>query len=185
MMSMRIRLGCLLLAVLGLGAMVGVSAPWRASADEAPSGPKPDVPANANTPAGRSPDQVLASLNRAMAWYRQARIVMRSVEGTGVFGHADEQTALRLLGRAFDVARAEAALLVRDSATTSGAGGRRAEEQKKIEAAVRQDEREIERLRARLRAEPEKRSTLERQLAAAQNRLDLDRARLEFFTQFR
>jgi hypothetical protein len=171
-----------------LGAMIETIAPPRSGAQEAQTAPESPAESNASAaiavPA-RSPDQVLASLNRAMAWYRQARIVMRSVEGSGVFGHADEQTALRLLGRAFDVARAEAALLARDSATASGAGGRRAEEQKKIEAAVRQDEREIERLRARLRAEPEKRSTLERQLAAAQNRLDLDRARLEFFTQFR
>jgi hypothetical protein len=81
----------------------------------------------------------MASLNRALSWYRQARIVMRSVEGSGVFGQADQQTALRLLGRAFDVARAEAALVRRDSAEKSGAGSRRAEEQKKLEATVRQE----------------------------------------------
>jgi Mechanosensitive ion channel len=185
MMSMRIRLGRLLLAVLVLGAMVGVSAPWRASADEAPSGPKPDAPASPNAPAGRSPDEVLASLNRAMTWYRQARIVMRSVDGSGVFGHADEQTALRLVGRAFDVARAEAALLGRDKVVASGGTDRRAEQLKKLEAAVRQDEKDLERLRARIRDEPEKRSALAREVIAAQNKLELDRARLEFFGQLR
>ena len=185
MMSMRIRLGCLLLAVLVLGAMVGVSAPWRASADEAPSGPKPNAPANPSAPAARSPDEVLASLNRAMAWYRQARIVMRSVDGSGVFGHADEQTALRLVGRAFDVARAEAALLGRDKVVASGGTDRRAEQLKKLEAAVRQDEKDLERLRARIRDEPEKRSALAREVTAAQNKLELDRARLEFFGQLR
>src|SRR5881628_2603307 len=184
MMSRRRPLGRLLPVLVLLAGVLAADAPQRASADEAPSPKRAEQP-NPSAPPARSPDQVLASLNRAMTWYRQARIVMRSVEGSGVFGPADEQTALRLLGRAFDVAHAEAALLGRDSATASGAGGRRAEEQKKIEAAVRQDERDVERLQARLRDEPDKRSTLERQLAAAQNRLDLERARLEFFAQVR
>jgi hypothetical protein len=110
---------------------------------------------------------------------------MRSVDGSGVFGHADEQTALRLVGRAFDVAHAEAALLSRDSTTASNPVGPRAEEQKKLEAAVRAGEQDVQRLRARVRAEPEKRAALEREATAAQNRLELDRARLEFFGQMR
>ncbi|MGH7305146.1 MAG: hypothetical protein ACRELZ_17825 [Candidatus Rokuibacteriota bacterium] len=175
----------LFLGLLVLGAMAGTVAPPRAGADEAPPGPKPAVQPSPDAPAARSPAEVLASLNRAMTWYRQARIVMRSVEGSGVFGHADEQTALRLVGRAFDVARAEAALLDRDHVVTSGAAGRRVEEQKKLEAAVRQGEKDVERLRARVRAEPERRSVLEREAAAAQNTLELDRARLEFFGQIR
>jgi len=188
MVFIRIRPCRLVVALLVLGAIIGAIAPPRSGAQEAQTAPKSPAESNASAASAapaRSADQLMASLNRAMTWYRQARIVMRSVEGSGVFGHADEQTALRLLGRAFDVAHAEAALLGRDTATASGAGGRRAEEQKKIEAAVRQDERDVERLRARLRDEPEKRSTLERQLAAAQNRLDLERARLEFFAQVR
>jgi len=177
MVSIRVRPCRLVVALLVLGAIIGVISPPRSSAQEAQTAPKSPAESSASATSAapaRSADQVMASLNRAMTWYRQARIVMRAVEGSGVFGPADEQTALRLLGRAFDVAHAEAALLGRDSATASGAGGRRAEEQKKIEAAVRQDERDVERLRARLRDEPEKRSTLERQLAAAQNRLDLE-----------
>jgi hypothetical protein len=120
-----------------------------------------------------------------MTWYRQARIVMRSVDGSGVFGHADEQTALRLVGRAFDVAHAEAALLAKNSAQASGASGQRAEEQKKLEASIRKGEQDVAQLRARIRAEPERRSILEREAAAAQNTLELDRARLEFLGQLR
>ena len=183
--SMRRPPGRLLLALFVLGAMLGVSGPPRARADEAKPDAKSAPEAKPNAPGARSPDQVLASLNRAMTWYRQARIVMRSVDGSGVFGHADEQTALRLVGRAFDVARAEAALLGRDKVVASGATGRRAEQQKTLEAAVRQGEKDVERLRARIRAEPEKRSALERQAAAVQNKLELDRARLEFFGQLR
>ena len=161
----------------------------RAGAQQPPAAPSaaqtPAAKPDAAAAPARSADQVMASLNRALGWYRQARIVMRSVDGSGVFGHADEQTAVRLLGRAFDVARGEAALLAHDAAPASGAAARRAEQHKKVETAIRQDEREVERLRARLKAEPEKRSAIDRQLAAAQNQLDLDRARLEFFTQLR
>ena len=185
MVAMQRSLGRLLVTLLVFGATVGATAPPRASGDEAQPGAKPAAQPTASAASARTPEQVLASLNRAMTWYRQARIVMRSVDGSGVFGHADEQTALRLVGRAFDVARAEAALLGRDSAAASGAAGRRAEEQKKLEAAVRKGEQEVERLRGRLRAEPEKRWALEREAAATQNRLELDRARLEFFSQLR
>ena len=192
----RARLTHLVLFIL-----LVTSVPLRARADEAQSALKPvaqsppkpaaaleskpaDQP-NPRVPTARSPDQVIASLNRAMTWYRQARIVMRSVDGSGVFGHADEQTALRLVGRAFDVARAEAALLARDSVASSGATDQRAEEQKKLEATVREEEQAVERLRARVRAEPAKRAALAREATAAQNKLELDRARLDFFGQLR
>src|SRR5438445_13797628 len=131
--SIRIRPCRLLVALLVLGAIIGVIAPPRSGAQETQTAPRSPAESNASAAPARSPDQVMASLNRAMTWYRQARIVMRSVEGSGVFGPADEQTALRLLGRAFDVAHAEAALLGRDSATASGAGRRRVEGQKKLE----------------------------------------------------
>jgi hypothetical protein len=180
MVSMRRPPARLLVGLLVLGALVGAVAPSRARADEAPTGPKPTTQPSPAAGVARSPENVLASLNRAIAWYRQARIVMRSVDGSG---HADEQTALRLVGRAFDVARAEAALLRRDQTAASGAVDRRAEEQKKRETAVRQGEKDVARLRARIRAEPEKRAALEREAAAAQNKLELDRARLEFFDQ--
>ena len=181
----RIALVRLPLALLILAVTVGASAPARSRADQAPPAPKPAAQPNPTVPVARTPDQVMASLNRALTWYRQARIVMRSLDGSGVFGHADEQTAVRLLGRAFDVARAEAALLGRDSAAAPGAPDRRAEEQKKLEALVHEEEKEVERLRARIHAEPATRSALEREAVAAQNKLELDRARLEFFGQLR
>jgi hypothetical protein len=173
------------LALLVLAVTVGGGAPAGARADEAPPAAKPAAPSTPTVPVARTPNQVMGSLNRALTWYRQARIVMRSLDGSGVFGHADEQTAVRLLGRAFDVARAEAALLGGDSAVASATPNRRAEEQKKLEGLVRQGEQEVERLQARIRAEPSKRSVLEREAAAARNKLELDRARLEFFTQLR
>jgi hypothetical protein len=187
--SMRALPGGLPAVLLALGVLAGVVAPPHAAAQDKPTPPKAEAPAAADSSAtslapGRPPEQIMASLNRALNWYRQARIVMHSVEGSGVFGQADQQTSMRLLGRAFDVARAEAALVRRDS-DKSGAGNRRAEEQKKLEATVRQEEREVERLRAQLREEPERRAALTRQMVAAQNRLELDRARLDFFTQLR
>src|SRR5262249_57337674 len=90
-----------------------------------------------------------------------------------------------LVGRALDVARAEAARPARDTGAASGATDRRAEEQKQLEATVRQEEQAVERLRARVRAEPAKRAALEREATAAQNQLELDRARLDFFGQLR
>ena len=184
MVSMRTRLVRLLLVLSVAGMTLGGTAWPCASADDAQPDATPAAPPNQPPPAARTSEQVLASLNRAMTWYRQARIVMRSVKGSGVFGPADEQTALRLVGRAFDVARAEAALLSRDSAQASASSGRRAEELKKLETTIRQDEQDVEKLRARLRAEPQRRS-LQVELAAAQNKLELDRARVEFFAQLR
>jgi hypothetical protein len=184
MVPRRRQPGRLLLALVVAGAMVsGVARPC-AGADTAPAA-TPAASANPGISPPRPPDQVLASLNRATTWYRQARIVMRSVDGSSMFGHADEQTALRLVSRAFDVAHAEAVLLARVSGPPSDASGPRAEQQKKLEATIHQGEREVARLRARIRAEPEKRSVLEREAVAAQNQLDLDRARLEFFGQLR
>src|SRR5262249_57582344 len=96
MASTRMSPGHALLALLVLEALIVTSVPPRAGADEAPRAPKPATqPAPAaqpgpkpadqpkpNAPAARSADQVLDSLNRAMSWYRQARIVMRPLAGT-------------------------------------------------------------------------------------------------------
>ena len=58
-------------------------------------------------------DRVIASLNQTLAWYREARVAMRAV-GT-VFAREDEQTALAVLRRAFETARAQAAVLAAGS----------------------------------------------------------------------
>jgi hypothetical protein len=54
-----------------------------------------------------SPERVIASLKRTVAWYQGAKAVMRSVNQAAgpVFAQEDEQTVVRLLQRAFDTAR--------------------------------------------------------------------------------
>jgi hypothetical protein len=186
MLSTRTTAGRLLVALIALGATVGTIALSGARADEEKPKAASDARSTASRGSPRSPEQVVASLNRAMAWYRQARIVMRSIDGTGVFASTDEQTAVRLLGRAFDAARAQAALLGRETDAPASADGRRGERRAKLEATVRQDEREVASLRARLReAAPGQRPALERASVAANNRLELDRARLAFLIQLR
>jgi len=182
MPSTSTRAGYVLFAVLVLGVPVAAFAQPAPRPESSGSVTAPNTPAPTTTTYPQTPDQVMTSLNRAMTWYRQSRIAMRSVDTAGVFGRSDEQTAVRLLGRAFDAARAAAAVLDRDEAASSSTDGRTAA-RKKLEATIRQEEPEVERLRSRLRAEPEKRATLERALVAASNRLELDKARLEFFTQ--
>lgn len=186
MLSTRTTSGRLLVALIAMGATVGTVALSGARADEEQPRATSDARSTASRGSPRSPEQVLASLNRVMAWYRQARIVMRSIDGTGVFASTDEQTAVRLLGRAFDAARAQAALLGREPGAPASADGRRGERRVKLEATVRQDEQEVASLRARLReAAPGQRPALERASVAANNRLELDRARLAFLTQLR
>src|SRR5262252_224683 len=152
MRLMSTRMGYVLLAVLVLGGPVGVFAQPATRPESSGSTTAPNTPAAASTAYPQTPEQVMASLNRAMTWYRQSRIAMRSVDTAGVFGPSDEQTAVRLLGRAFDTARAAAAVLDREEAASSGSpstGGRTAQ-RAKLQAAIRQDELEVERLRSRL-----------------------------------
>lgn len=188
MLSTRTTSRRLLVALIALGATVGTIAVSGAHADEEKPKAVSDAQSTASRGSPRSPEQVLASLNRAIAWYRHARIVMRSIDGIGVFDSTDEQTAVRLLGRAFDAARAQATLLGQetDAPASAGADGRRGERRAKLEATVREDEQKVASLRARLReAAPGQRPALERESVAANNRLELDRARLAFLTQLR
>src|SRR5262245_33015110 len=187
MRSMSTRMGYVLLAMLVLGAPMGVFAQPATRPESSRSTTAPNKPETTSTAYPQTPEQVMASLNRAMNWYRRSRIAMRSVDTAGVFGCSDEQTAVRLLSRAFDAARAAAAVLDREEAGSSASpstDGRTAA-RTKLQAAIRQDEQEVERLRSRLQAEPERRAALERALMAASNRLELDKARLEFLTQLR
>src|SRR4030095_9597646 len=184
MPSTSTRMGYVLLAVFVLGVSAGAFAQPAPRPERSGSVTARDASAPTSTAYPQSPEQVMASLNRATTWYRQSRIAMRSVDTAGVFGSGDEQTAVRLLGRAFDAARAAAAVLDRPGGG-SPAADRRAEARAKLEAAIRQDGQEVERLPRRLRAAPERRAALERSFGAANNRLELDRARLEFLTQLR
>src|SRR5262249_57231958 len=74
--------------------------------------PGPRPPRRASRPSSTqqlAPDRVIASLNEALAWYRDARVAIHAV-GT-VFAREDEQTALAVLRRAFETARAHAAVI--------------------------------------------------------------------------
>src|SRR5262245_3531108 len=51
-----------------------------AAKPEAPPTPKSDAPPAAASDALLPAERVMASLNQALAWYRQARMVMRSLD---------------------------------------------------------------------------------------------------------
>src|SRR3989454_3066451 len=152
MLSTRTKSGRLLVALIALGATVGTIALSGARADEEKPKAASDARSTASRGSPRSPEQVVASLNRAMAWYRQARIVMRSIDGTGVFASTDEQTAVRLLGRAFDAARAQAALLGRETGAPASADGRRGERRGEVHGTRPGAGQEAARRPARVRA---------------------------------
>ena len=144
----------------------------------APSGSTPEQPFN--------PEQVMASLNETIAWYRDARVAMHGMGS--VFGQEDEQTALAVLRAAFEKARAQAALLAAREhgtastpATDAGAlTGKRTE----VEAAIQADRQQIDQLQQRIKKAPRaQRPKLQDDLAAATNRLELDRVRLDFLSK--
>ena len=144
----------------------------------------PDAAPNSERPI--TPDRMMASLNQSLAWYRETRVAMRA--GGTVFAREDEQTALAVLRRAFETARAQAAVLAAASgpatapqhATAGPLAGKRAE----VNAAVQADQQEVERLRHLLRsAPPVRRAVVQDDLAAATNRLELDGVRLDFLTK--
>ena len=108
-----------------------------AATPEAPSDSKRSI----------TPDRMIASLNQTLAWYREARVAMRA--GGTVFAREDEETALALLRRAFETARAQATVLAAASGPAPAAqrteagplAGKRAE----VNAAIQANQREVER----------------------------------------
>jgi hypothetical protein len=173
------RLACSPNVILLVAALLGSEGRGDAQ-DAAPAVPDRAAP---------TPESVMPPLQRRVAWYQEARLVMRSVRAvlpTDV-AQGEEQTAQRALERAFDTARARAALVVpQDRGDSSGTPtpARRPERRAELRAAIEQDEREIARLRTRLRAATAAaRPALERELVAATNRRDLGRLRLDFATK--
>jgi len=149
-------------------------------------------PTNGSAPNGAAPeqpltsDQVMASLNETIAWYREARLAMRGL--SSVFGREDEQTALAVLRAAFEKARAQATLLSaggRGAASVQPAdAGPLAGKRTEVEAAIQADREEIDHLQQRLQRAPRaQRPKVQDDLAAATNRLELDRVRLDFLTK--
>jgi hypothetical protein len=135
-------------------------------------------------------DDVIAALNRTLAWYGQARVAMRSLNAaTGsVFTRDDEATALAVVVRAFDTARAEAELLKQRGDAPGGVQEHRrraAEARVELERAITREAQEMDRLQKRLRVAPSReRPELQRELAAAANRLALDDTRRDMFAKF-
>ena len=131
----------------------------------------------------------MAPLQRSIAWYQEARLAMQSVRDVldGDFDRGEEQSAQRVLQRAFDTARARAAVLAHeDQAGSPEASPRpgRARRRAELEAAIDRGERDVARLTARRgTATAAARPALDRELAAASNRLELARVQLEFLTK--
>jgi len=137
-------------------------------------------------PAG----DVLNALKRTLTWYQQARTAMHEANETaaGLVVAEDQQALLRVVQRAFDVAKAKATLLARSgslaAASPSDAGGDdTAARRAKLEASIRAEEREIARLQDSVRrAARARRAGLEAQLVSANRQLALDRLHLQFIT---
>jgi hypothetical protein len=159
-----------LAVVAGLVLALGVSA-------------APAAPASGQA-ASLEPDKVLASLNDALAWYQQVRVAMQGVDGSPGFTDLREerQTAVAILQRAFDLARAQAAVLATEpAAAVADAAPDAGDTAPDLEAVIKHDEQEVSRLAAEAkRASGAKWPALARELAAASNRLELDRARADF-----
>jgi hypothetical protein len=145
---------------------------------------EPDASSNAER--SLTPDRVLASLTKTLAWYREARVAMRGA-GT-VFGREDEQTALAVVRRAFETARAQAAAIAAESSSAASAqptdAGPQAGKLVQMKATIQTDEQEVQRLRRQLRTvPPASRPGVRDALAAATNRLELDRVRFDFLSK--
>jgi hypothetical protein len=142
-------------------------------------------------PGEATPESVIASLQRTLAWYEDARVVMQGLRDVldADFDRGEEQTAQRAVQRAFDAARARAAIVAQAGVADGreGAAPRSAERtdrRAELKAAIEHEEREVARLRAQTRAATAAmRPALDRELAAATNRLDLLQLRLDFATK--
>ena len=130
---------------------------------------------------------VLGTLRRTLAWYERARVAIQTANelAAGIILREEEEPATRVLRRAFDVARAQAALVSR-TRKPDGTGAppdSRRDQIAKAEQDVRESERALERARAQARAaQPPRRAALERAVEALNRRLELDRLRLELLT---
>jgi hypothetical protein len=147
----------------------------------------PAAPASDPSPTLDS-NRVLASLNGALAWYQQARVAMQSIDASAGFAdlREDQQTVVAILQRAFDTAQAQAAALVVEPSAAVESGSDRDDDPIKLETAIKHDEQEVARLGAQAKTASAARwPALARQLAAASNQLELDRARAEFVGQLK
>ncbi|MGD0073769.1 MAG: hypothetical protein ABSD31_05455 [Candidatus Binataceae bacterium] len=169
---------------------------WGATAS--PAGSPPPVPSPspsaAATPSVRIPDDssVLAFVGDIISWDRDLNLEEQIVEEPEdvLYFSQNRALALRILGVAFDFAKAEAALLDaigNQTATTQAANlPPRADVMEgyrvKLQGASKAAADQVEKLKAQLAAAPEaQRQALAQQLAGAQGDLQLAQARLDFF----
>ena len=141
-------------------------------------------------PPALTPDRVLGSLNGALAWYQQARVTMQAVDaGTGFADlREDRQTAVAILRTAFDFARAQASALAMEPSASPAVSEPAADDEKPtdFDARIKRDEAEVTRLAVEAkRASPARWPGVARQLAAASNRLELDRVRADLVERLR
>jgi hypothetical protein len=144
-----------------------------------------------SAPAPPTAEEVLDGLKRTIAWSQQARAAMQTAKEAAVVlaVREDDRTIVAALQRAFEAARAEAALVEQASASASASPGeetpaaRRAERRAKLEAAIRANDAALARLRERGRsAPPAQRDALARDVKRTEKRLAVDRLRLELLT---
>src|SRR5262245_40152899 len=103
-----------------------------------------------SNPAAPTADDVLDGLKRVLAWAQQARVTAQAVREASVVVPVDEdeQIVARVLQRAFESARARAALVVQEptgSDEERARTARRAQRRAVLEAAIREDERALAR----------------------------------------
>ena len=169
------------LAVICLTLSVWLAAGETRAAEAPPGGESQAQPGSYSVTA----DAVMATLNQALAWYRQAKaaIASQSYPGAAPLSRDGDQLATHVVERAFDAARASAALIAKESKAETRVS-RVSERREEALAGVRRREAEIARLQARLRSVPQRaRAAVERDLATARNMLELERVRLEFATK--
>ena len=130
-------------------------------------------------------DDVLDTLKRTLAWLQQTRVVAQAAKEAAVVlaVNEEEPAALRVVQRAFEVARAQAALLAQLDGAESNSmtpTARRAQRRARLEVAIREQERGLARLRERPGTAPRlRRAALAKEITAAEHRLAIDRLRLE------
>lgn len=151
--------------------------------------PKPQV-----SPASTTPDDssVISFLGDVISWSRGLALEEQIVEQPSdvLFVSQNKYQAGRIVGMAFDFARAEAAVLAASGQQAPTAAsdvlGRPdviRNFRLKLDAAVKAAAEQVTRLKAQMGATPKrKREAVAQQLAGAQGDLELAQARLDFFT---
>src|SRR5262245_61159375 len=111
-----------------------------------------DAPPPSGAPGGATPESVIASLQRTLAWYEGARVVVQGLRNVldADLDRGEEQTAQRVVQRAFDAARARAAIVAQPGAAgvredEAPRSAERTDRRAELKAAIEHEEREVAR----------------------------------------